>query len=117
MKGRWTNHGSIRTLLSGDSQSPIQFNAVLTKSEAIWLWNARSGRVYFSGPSKMQVEFLGDDGRPVPFAQAGLGDPYNYPLGQGNREDMNFAALAQSATDERLILAKSLAQKARADGR
>jgi glycosidase len=35
-------------------------------------------------------------------AQTGLGDPYDYPLGQGNREDMNFAALAQSTTDERL---------------
>ncbi|MFC4427092.1 alpha-amylase family glycosyl hydrolase [Deinococcus navajonensis] len=35
-------------------------------------------------------------------AQPGLGDPYNYPTGQTNREDMNFAALAQSRMDERL---------------
>ncbi|WP_216325478.1 alpha-amylase family glycosyl hydrolase [Deinococcus aestuarii] len=35
-------------------------------------------------------------------AQPGLGDPYNYVLGQGNREDMNFAALAGSSLDERL---------------
>ncbi|MBB5233606.1 alpha-amylase family glycosyl hydrolase [Deinococcus budaensis] len=35
-------------------------------------------------------------------AQPGLGDPYDYELGKGNREDMNFAALAQSTLDERL---------------
>ncbi|MEF2279228.1 alpha-amylase family glycosyl hydrolase [Deinococcus sp. YIM 134068] len=35
-------------------------------------------------------------------AQPGLGDPYNYVLGQGNREDMNFAALAGSTLDERI---------------
>lgn len=35
-------------------------------------------------------------------AQAGLGDPYDHPAGQGNREDMNFAALTGSTLDERL---------------
>ncbi|KEF34368.1 alpha-amylase [Deinococcus sp. RL] len=35
-------------------------------------------------------------------AQPGLGDPYDHPAGQGNREDMNFAALAGSTLDERL---------------
>ncbi|SMB94974.1 alpha-amylase family glycosyl hydrolase [Deinococcus hopiensis] len=35
-------------------------------------------------------------------AQPGLGDPYDYVLGQGNREDMNFNALSQSTLDERL---------------
>lgn len=36
------------------------------------------------------------------YAQPGQGDPYNYPLGQGNREDMDFGKLAGSALDERL---------------
>ncbi|PTA68367.1 alpha-amylase family glycosyl hydrolase [Deinococcus arcticus] len=36
------------------------------------------------------------------YAQAGKGDPYDYPLGQGNREDMDFAKLAGSTLDERL---------------
>lgn len=35
-------------------------------------------------------------------AQKGAGDPYNYATGEGNREDMNFAALAGSTLDERL---------------
>lgn len=36
------------------------------------------------------------------YAQAGKGDPYDYPLGEGNREDMNFSRLAGSPLDERL---------------
>ncbi|CAM3911131.1 alpha-amylase family glycosyl hydrolase [Deinococcus frigens] len=36
------------------------------------------------------------------YAQPGLGDPYDYPLGQGNREDMDFGKLAGSTLDERL---------------
>ena len=35
-------------------------------------------------------------------AQAGKGDPYNYVLGEGNREDMNFAAVDSSPTAARL---------------
>ena len=35
-------------------------------------------------------------------AQAGKGDPYNYPLGQGNREDMDFTQVAASPTAARL---------------
>ncbi|MFD1730337.1 alpha-amylase family glycosyl hydrolase [Deinococcus malanensis] len=44
-------------------------------------------------------------------AQAGLGDPYNYATGQTNREDMNFAALAQGQTDERLAALAAARQK------
>jgi len=47
-------------------------------------------------------------------AQAGLGDPYNYPTGQSNREDMNFAALSQSSIDERLAALAAARQKYRA---
>lgn len=47
-------------------------------------------------------------------AQIGLGDPYNYPTGQGNREDMNFAALAQSSIDERLAALAAARAKYRA---
>ncbi|MBB6015722.1 alpha-amylase family glycosyl hydrolase [Deinococcus radiopugnans] len=36
------------------------------------------------------------------YAQPGQGDPYNFPLGEGNREDMDFSKLANSALDERL---------------
>nr|WP_295821241.1 alpha-amylase family glycosyl hydrolase [uncultured Deinococcus sp.] len=36
------------------------------------------------------------------YAQVGEGDPYNYPTGQGNREDMDFSRLASSTLDERL---------------
>ncbi len=35
-------------------------------------------------------------------AMQGLGDPYSYELGDSNREDMDFGALASSALDERL---------------
>ena len=35
-------------------------------------------------------------------AMQGLGDPYDYELGSGNREDMDFGALADSSLDERL---------------
>lgn len=46
-------------------------------------------------------------------AQPGLGDPYDHPAGQGNREDMNFAALAQSTLDERLAALASARAKYR----
>ncbi|WP_412027481.1 alpha-amylase family glycosyl hydrolase [Deinococcus yunweiensis] len=36
------------------------------------------------------------------YAQPGEGDPYNFPTGQGNREDMDFSKLASSTLDERL---------------
>lgn len=36
------------------------------------------------------------------YAQPGLGDPYDQPLGQGNREDMDFGKLGSSVLDERL---------------
>ncbi|PNY81428.1 alpha-amylase family glycosyl hydrolase [Deinococcus koreensis] len=36
------------------------------------------------------------------YAQVGEGDPYNFPTGQGNREDMDFSKLASSTLDERL---------------
>ncbi len=35
-------------------------------------------------------------------AMRGLGDPYDQPLGESNREDMDFGALAASTIDERL---------------
>ncbi|MPY66838.1 alpha-amylase [Deinococcus sp. SDU3-2] len=44
-------------------------------------------------------------------AQPGLGDPYDHPAGQGNREDMNFAALAGSTLDERLGALAAARQK------
>ncbi|MVN87296.1 alpha-amylase [Deinococcus sp. HMF7620] len=45
------------------------------------------------------------------YAQTGKGDPYDYPLGQGNREDMDFSRLAGSTLDERLgALAAARAQ-------
>lgn len=44
-------------------------------------------------------------------AQAGLGDPYDHPAGQSNREDMNFAALAGSTLDERLGALAAARQK------
>lgn len=47
-------------------------------------------------------------------AQAGRGDPYESDPGQGNREDMNFAALAQSSLDERLAALASARAKYRA---
>ena len=37
-------------------------------------------------------------------AQAGKGDPYNFPLGQGNREDMDFARVATSPTAARITV-------------
>ncbi|MDV6373770.1 alpha-amylase family glycosyl hydrolase [Deinococcus arenicola] len=44
------------------------------------------------------------------YAQAGKGDPYNYVLGEGNREDMDFGKLSSSTLDERLgALAKARA--------
>ena len=46
-------------------------------------------------------------------AQPGQGDPYNYVLGQGNREDMNFGALAGSSLDERLAALASARSKYR----
>ncbi|WP_019011107.1 alpha-amylase family glycosyl hydrolase [Deinococcus aquatilis] len=46
-------------------------------------------------------------------AQPGQGDPYNYVLGQGNREDMNFGALAGSPLDERLAALASARSKYR----
>ncbi|GHF45030.1 glycosidase [Deinococcus metalli] len=36
------------------------------------------------------------------YAQVGEGDPYTYPTGQGNREDMDFSKLATGTLDERL---------------
>ena len=47
-------------------------------------------------------------------AQIGLGDPYTYPTGQGNREDMNFSALGTSTLDERLAALASARAKYRA---
>lgn len=47
-------------------------------------------------------------------AQPGLGDPYNYATGQGNREDMNFGALSQSSIDERLAALAAARAKYRA---
>ena len=35
-------------------------------------------------------------------AMAGRGDPYGFPLGESNREDMDFSKLAGSSLDERL---------------
>ena len=37
-------------------------------------------------------------------AQVGKGDPYNFPLGQGNRENMDFARVATSPTAARITV-------------